>query len=175
MAPLQSQTKIHSVCYCPLNFQVCENLSNGSYPEEQAAVQGVTATVEMYSVLIRQVHHYFTPLLINLFKVPLVIFALFVGPWSDNVGRKRLLLFPFAGYFLTCISFILNVYFFDELYVEFLWFENVSACFGAYIIFFIGAYGYMADVTSVESRYTVLLLFAVLIIFKFQNHQNVSP
>ena len=129
----------------------------------------------MYSALIRQVDHYFTLKLINLLKVPLVIFALFVGPWSDNVGRRRLLLFPFAGYFLTCISFILNVYFFDELYVEFLWFENVSACFGAYIIFFIGAYGYMADVTSVESRYNILLLSALLIKSEFQNNQNGSP
>lgn len=81
-----------------------------------------------------------------------MLFALFLGPWSDRAGRKLLILLPFVGYALGCVVFLVNVYFFDELYVEFLWFEAVSACFGSWTLFFIGCYGYLADTTSPESR-----------------------
>ena len=82
-----------------------------------------------------------------------MLFALFLGPWSDRAGRKLLILLPFVGYALGCVVFLVNVYFFNELYVEFLWFEAVSACFGSWTLFFIGCYGYLADTTSPESRY----------------------
>ena len=63
-----------------------------------------------------------------------------------------LILLPFLGMFLYCIAFIVNVYFFDELVVEFLWFESITSYFGGYVMFFLGAYGYIADTTSVKSR-----------------------
>ena len=98
-----------------------------------------------------------------------MIFALFLGPWSDKAGRKFLIAFPFFGNCLTCLGFIANIYFFDQLYVEFLWigevvikqqqllhyrrhFQVVGAMFGYWTIFFLGVYGYVADNTSVESR-----------------------
>ena len=36
-------------------LQICDNLFNGSFTDEQAAVQKVVADVEMYSNLIKQV------------------------------------------------------------------------------------------------------------------------
>ena len=36
-------------------LQICDNLFNGSFPDEQKAVQEVVANVEMYSNLIKQV------------------------------------------------------------------------------------------------------------------------
>ena len=36
-------------------LQICNNLFNGSFPDEQKAVQEVVANVEMYSNLIKQV------------------------------------------------------------------------------------------------------------------------
>ena len=85
-------------------------------------------------------------------QIPCVIFALFLGPWSDRAGRKPLILIPYLGYFLFCMAMIVNTYFFDELYVEFLWFENISALCGSYVIFLIGCYGYLADTTSADTR-----------------------
>jgi len=118
--------------------EVCDNLFNGTFPEEQEYVQTVVANVEMVSNLIKQ--------------IPCVIFALFLGPWSDRAGRKPLILVPYLGYFLFCMAMIVNTYFFDELYVEFLWFENISALCGSYVIFLIGCYGFLADTTSAETR-----------------------
>ena len=82
----------------------------------------------------------------------MVIFALFLGPWSDRSGRKMLIMLPFLGYFLNCVSFIVNIYFFDELVVEFLWLESLASFFGGNTLLFLGAYGFIADTTSVKSR-----------------------
>ena len=75
---------------------------------------------------------YFTNLKSYFHQIPCVIFALFLGPWSDQAGRKLLILVPYVGYFLFCVAMLVNTYFFDELYVEFLWLENVSALCGSY-------------------------------------------
>ena len=85
-------------------------------------------------------------------QIPCVIFALFLGPWSDRAGRKLLILVPYVGYFLFCIVMLVNTYFFDQLVVEFLWFENISALCGSYVIFLIGCYGFLADTTSPDTR-----------------------
>ena len=110
-----------------INNQVCENLSNGSFSEEQKQVQKITANVDMYSDLMKQVFrkHLNTSTLFE-FQVPLMVFALFLGPWSDRAGRKLLIAFPFFGNCLTCLGFLANVYFFDQLYVEFLWIGEVA-------------------------------------------------
>jgi hypothetical protein len=56
------------------------------------------------------------------------------------------------GSVFLCVCYIVNVYFFDELVVEFLWIESLSYCFGGYTVFFLGAYGHIADTTSLKSR-----------------------
>ena len=129
---------------------MCDNLFNGTFPEEQEYVQTVVANVEMVSNLIKQVilDTKYSPVL----QIPCVIFALFLGPWSARAGRKPLILVPYVGYFLFCMAMLVNTYFFDELYVEFLWFENISALCGSYVIFLIGCYGFLADTTSPDTR-----------------------
>ena len=84
--------------------------------------------------------------------IPMVIFTLFLGPWSDKAGRKMLIMLPFLGYVLYCVTLIVNVYFFDELVVEFLWLETISSFFGGYALLYLGAYGYIADTSSLKSR-----------------------
>ena len=135
---------------CISFVKVCDNLFNGTFPEEQEYVQTVVANVEMVSNLIKQVilDTKYSPVL----QIPCVIFALFLGPWSDRAGRKPLILVPYVGYFLFCMAMLVNTYFFDELYVEFLWFENISALCGSYVIFLIGCYGFLADTTSPDTR-----------------------
>ena len=59
------------------------------------------------------------------FQIPQVIFALFLGPWSDRAGRKMLIMLPYFGYFLVCVSMIANVYFFDEVAIDLIVVESV--------------------------------------------------
>ena len=53
---------------------------------------------------------------------------------------------------MYCITFVVNVYFFDELVVEFLWLEALCSFSGGPVLLFLGAYGYIADTTSAKSR-----------------------
>ena len=101
-------------------------------------MQEVTAQVEIVTQILKQ--------------IPMVIFALFLGPWSDKAGRKILILLPFLGYILYCITFVVNVYFFDELKVEFLCLESLCSFSGGNIMLFLGAYGYICDTSSPKSR-----------------------
>ena len=43
------------ICHSNIFLKICDNLFNGSFPDEQEAVQKVVADVEMYSNLIKQV------------------------------------------------------------------------------------------------------------------------
>ena len=82
----------------------------------------------------------------------MVIFALFLGPWSDKAGRKFLIMLPIIGESISTLSYIVNVYFFDQLVVEFLWLDSISSYCGGWTLVYIGAYGYIADTTSLQSR-----------------------
>ena len=118
--------------------EVCNNLFNGSFDEEQKIVQSVTAKVEIVTQILQ--------------TIPMVIFALFLGPWSDSAGRKMLIFLPLIGKSVSVLTFLVNVYFFDELVVEFLWIETLSSYFGGWTLLYLGAYGYIADTTSEKSR-----------------------
>jgi len=117
---------------------VCNNLFNGSFDEEQKIVQSVTAKVEIVTQILQ--------------TIPMVIFALFLGPWSDSAGRKMLILLPLIGKSVSVLTYLVNIYFFDELVVEFLWLETFSSYFGGWTLIYVGAYGYIADTTSEKSR-----------------------
>ena len=115
------------------------------YDEEQAAVQAIVAKEETIVQIVQ--------------NIPMVIFALFLGPWSDTAGRKLLLCIPLIGYFISASCMILNVYFFDQLVVEFLWLDGIRNLFGGWVLFFLGSYGYVADTTSDKSRTMRISIF----------------
>merc|ERR1711892_912944 len=137
---IQKTCKVGSFFFGNQTFSIetCDNLFNGSFEDEQKIVQATTAKIEIVSQILR--------------TIPMVIFALFLGPWSDKAGRKLLIMLPLIGESISTLSYIVNVYFFDELVVEFLWFDAISSYFGGWTLVYIGAYGYIADTTSMKSR-----------------------
>lgn len=83
------------------------------------------------------------------------ILILFVGAWSDKTGRRKAcILMPIIGEFLTCIGFLLNTYFFDELPAEVaaLTESLFPALTGGYFTNFVGVFSYIGDVTTNEER-----------------------
>lgn len=70
---------------------VCSNIS--SYQEENDAVQTRASEFNMYMAMLS--------------SIPSMLVALFIGPWSDQNGRKPVLILPFIGkyrYFLLKLA-----------------------------------------------------------------------
>ena len=83
---------------------------------------------------------------------PRVAFTLLAGPWSDRHGRKFLIIIPIIGQALTALTFLLNVRFFDSLPFEALYMEYVNELSGNFVVYYLGEYSYMADITTPGER-----------------------
>ncbi len=102
---------ISKVCKVNLAFgeEVCENIQQPEYNEQQIAVQKYVSQLNIYNSVLQ--------------AVPSVLFALFAGPWSDTNGRKFILLFSLFGFAINNVVFLINSYWFYELKAEYLLFE----------------------------------------------------
>jgi len=117
---------------------ICDNLDNGDFDDVQEYVQKTVATIQLVTLFVK--------------GIPPIIFALFIGPWSDKFGRKFLIIFPLFGYVLYDLWFLVNVIYFDELVVEYLMLEIVQYWFGGFMCMFLGLYAYISDVSPEGSR-----------------------
>lgn len=95
-------------------------------------------------------------LLVGLFSVTLL------GPWSDHVGRRPILILPFIGLTLQVGVYLLVMYL--ELHVGYLLIGRVLAGLtGDFNTILAGCFAYIADITDRESRtFRVAVLEACL-------------
>lgn len=84
--------------------------------------------------------------------VPPIIFALFIGPWSDKFGRRYLIILPLIGYIAYNIWFLVNVIYFDEMVVEYLMLEALQYWPGGFMCLFLGSYSLITDYSSKRTR-----------------------
>ena len=56
------------------------------------------------------------------------------------------------GQAITSLTLILNVKFFYDLPFEALYFEYVNELSGNFVVYYLGVYSYMADITSTDER-----------------------
>lgn len=123
---------------------VCDALiarQGNMYLEEEFAVQELIAGMETWKNFL-------------LTAIPSFL-ILFLGAWSDRTGKRKIcILLPICGDLLMCLSNILNAYFFYELPVEAtMFFEALfPAITGGWITTYMGAFAYISDVSSEESR-----------------------
>ena len=77
---------------------------------------------------------------------PPMIFLLFVGPWSDQFGRKFILLCPLVGFLYSDMIYLIASIFFYELPVEFLMLEMFKNFFGGGGCVWMGVYSYVSGI-----------------------------
>ena len=82
-----------------------------------------------------------------------MLVALFIGPWSDKNGRKPVMMIPMAGYILSTLWYLLNIHYLHWP-ATYLLASGVTQIFGGFVVFLIGMYSYMADITSTRARTT---------------------
>ena len=59
---------------------------------------------------------------------------------------------PFIGEVLSSLFLGLNVKFFKQLSVEYIWLESITALFGGWVVFLLGVYSYVTDTSSIADR-----------------------
>lgn len=123
---------------------VCDALiarQGNKYLKEELAVQELIAAMESWKNVL-------------LTAIPSFL-ILFLGAWSDRTGKRKIcILLPIFGDLLMCLSNILNAYYFYELPVEITMFFEAffPAITGGWITTYMGAFSYISDASSEESR-----------------------
>jgi PCFT/HCP family folate transporter-like MFS transporter 1/3 len=145
--------QIEKACRVNLNQTsiVCDNLEDPTNAEIQDEVQKMVANIKMYGSFLS--------------AIPAFICVSFLGPISDLVGRRRLLVLPFLGHVLIAGLLMLNVYMVDwpveATLLESLW----GLCGGGFASVMTLGYTYLADVTSQADRTTrISIADAVMIL-----------
>lgn len=159
MAALTVQNlNLEKACRVNLHFgkEVCDAMTkrnHSAYAQEQEQdVQKLVASMNAYKNLIQSL-------------LPTVM-LIFLGSWSDrHQRRKPCIIIPVIGDMCSTIGFLISVYFFMELPVEFnCFFEAVPpAIAGGWFVMFMGIFSYISGVSSVETR--TLRIGAVNIFF----------
>ncbi|XP_069801830.1 proton-coupled folate transporter [Dendropsophus ebraccatus] len=95
-------------------------------------------------------------LLVGLFSV------MMLGPWSDHVGRRPVLMIPFIGLTLQVVVYLVVMY--QKLHVGYLLLGRiVSGITGDFNLILAGCFAYIADITDRPSRtFRVAILEACL-------------
>lgn len=111
------------------------------YQAEEVEVQQLIASMEVWKNVL-------------LTAIPSLL-IIFLGAWSDRTGKRKFcILLPIVGDLLMLLSNILNAYFFYELPVQVTMFLEAffPAVTGGWITTYMGAFSYISDISSEESR-----------------------
>lgn len=159
MAALTVQNlNLEKACRVNLHFdaEVCDAMAqrnhSGYTQQQEQNVQRIVASMNAYKNLIQSL-------------LP-TIMLVFLGSWSDrHQRRKPCIVIPVLGDMCSTLGFLISVYFFMELPVEFnCFFEAVPpAITGGWFVMFMGIFSYISGVSSVETR--TLRIGAVNIFF----------
>ncbi|KAG9485939.1 hypothetical protein GDO78_008825 [Eleutherodactylus coqui] len=124
-----------------------EGCTNSTNPMEKD-VETLTSHWSLYLNL--------SGLLVGLFSVMLL------GPWSDHVGRRPVLIVPFIGLALQIVVYLVVMY--QELHVGYLLLGRIiSGLSGDFNMVLAGCFAYIADITDRPSRtFRVAVLEACL-------------
>ena len=81
---IQQNLIIEKVCH-DLGYtqDICDDIEDPKNEEEDIAVQTRTSKINMYISILE--------------SLPCSVVTLFIGPWSDNNGRKPVMIFPLIG------------------------------------------------------------------------------
>lgn len=111
------------------------------YNKEEVAVQQLVTAMESWKNILYT-------------AVPSFL-ILFIGAWSDRTNKRKIcILFPIFGDLFMCLSNALNVYYFYEIPLQVTMFFEAffPAVTGGQITLYMGAFSFLSDVSSEESR-----------------------
>ncbi|TRY80252.1 hypothetical protein TCAL_13569, partial [Tigriopus californicus] len=144
---LNTNLLINKMCVFELQFNttICDHLDLAENEDYENEVQERVNNFQMIGQWVS--------------AIPGLIFSLFAGGLSDNVGRKPLLIFPIVGLVLTSLLEILNLVFIDTFPIEVFYVEHVHSFFGGMSVYYLGFYGFGTSATNSKERTSRLARF----------------
>ncbi|XP_055341854.1 uncharacterized protein LOC129590578 [Paramacrobiotus metropolitanus] len=128
------------VCSVALQFpaNVCALITEDEFKTQGDAVRSMTADYQQYDTLIS--------------SLPAIIFNIFVGAWSDKVGRKLPMILPLIGATLSA-GYTAAVAAFPHLHPGYLLIGSiVTTITGGWTIVIMAMFSYIGDHTTDHSR-----------------------
>ena len=137
--PLQEQLIYKKICDSKFNSTVCKNLKTGKrYGKLESIVQKETSNWMLYTNMAT--------------TFPSMVAAMILGPCSDKVGRKYILLFPLIGGVIEGTALILNSYYMQWDVSAILVGVIISGFFGNYATILMAVFAYISDISAEKSR-----------------------
>ncbi|XP_045119470.1 solute carrier family 46 member 3-like [Portunus trituberculatus] len=123
-------------------LEVCLNLTSYSVIEAEVQ-QRVTVTLMYYNLIT---------------SLPSVLFALFLGSWSDRHGRKVPMVLPLLGNVVASLVYVMNAYL-VTLPSSYILFAGLPiALTGGMTTLLMACFSYVSDITRLRSRTTRIAL-----------------
>ena len=120
------------------SYEVCENITNGTFESELNQVQKTVTEYERNLMLA---------------SLPMrVLYCLLGGYWMDKNGRKYAFLLPVAGRLLANVTYILNYAYLESAAFGWMYSEFVNELCGNHILYYLAQCSYMADITKPDER-----------------------
>ena len=147
------QLIFRKICINRFNDTYCDMIShslNSNFKKDVNFVHNETAEWDLYLNIAR--------------TLPAVFVTIFLGAWSDKVGRKVVIILPVLGDFFGFFFFLMSALYL-ELSLNYLLIGClISGCFGNFTTMLQASCAYVADVSSVGER-TIRIAF-----LEFMNH-----
>ncbi|XP_064098362.1 lysosomal proton-coupled steroid conjugate and bile acid symporter SLC46A3-like isoform X2 [Macrobrachium nipponense] len=131
--------RLDRFCQVTLGYsaEVCDSLSDGHHQDAEVEVQKLANVFNFYSRLISSI-------------IPVLMIS-FIAAWSDRRGRRMPILLGLFGLALSAGTYFL-VSFFPSWPPEVLYVAAFCNSLGGIPLFYMAAYGYVADKSEICSR-----------------------
>ena len=127
------------VCLMRINSsEICDNLGNSSYAEQEDEVQTEASHYTFYSQLC--------------FSIPSIVTSLIYGQLSDRFSRKLVICVPLIGGLISTISYIINCTYMDLHVAYLLPGTLINGLSGGWMVLLVAIFGYLTEMTSTSSR-----------------------
>jgi len=132
-----------------LNSSICDSRNHSVQTQDDDNIQRYVTYLNVVASFIE--------------NIPSVLVVLFLGPWSDKIGRKTPMVCPLVGLFISTLIYVLN-YWFPLWPAEYLLFASIpTGLSGGATALFMSMNSYIADVSSSETRTSrISLLYGFL-------------
>ena len=136
--PIQEQLIYKKICNSAYNNTICKHTELKKYKTEETYVQSHTSTWMLYIKIAS--------------TFPSMLAVIILGPCSDKIGRKFVMVLPLIGGCIGAAAMIVNAYYI-HLHVSYMLIGSIiSGFFGNFAMVLMAVFSYMADITTAKNR-----------------------